>query len=287
MLIIREGTMATATGSSASCEYVLGYTSAEHERLIRQAALIAPVAERFFRRAGIGPGQRVLDLGSGVGDVSMAVAGVVGPTGEVVGIERDSASIALAEARVKAAGFHHVRFERADLNELWMDKPFDAVVGRYILMFFRDPGSVLRSVVKLVREGGVLAFQEVSWAPMLALGARLPLWSRVLGAIHETLLRSGANPEMGLELYRVFQQIGLPAPEMHMDIVLGSDPAVTDVILGVLQSLRPLADRERVPFADLGDLKTLSERIQDEIAAANTVVSVAPLVSVWSRKAGQ
>lgn len=276
--------MATATSGSATCEYVLGYTSAEHERLIRQAALIAPIAERFFRQAGIGPGQRVLDLGSGVGDVSMAVARVVGPTGEVVGIERDSASIALAEARVKAAGCHNVSFERADLNELRMDKPFDAVVGRFILMFLRDPGSVLRSVVKLVREGGVIALQEVSWAPMLALGARLPLWSRVLGAIHETLLRSGANPEMGLELYRVFQQIGLPSPEMHMDIVLGSDPAVTDVILGVLLSLLPLAERERVPLAELGDLKTLRERIREEIAAANTVVSVVPIVSVWSQK---
>jgi ubiquinone/menaquinone biosynthesis C-methylase UbiE len=279
--------MATATSSSADSEYVLGYTSAEHERLIRQAALIAPIAERLFRQAGIGPGQRVLDLGSGVGDVSMAVARVVGPTGGVVGIERDSASIALAEARVKAAGFHNVSFERADLSELRMDRPFDAAVGRFILMFLPDPGSVLGSVVKLVREGGVLAFQEVSWAPMLALGARLPLWSRVLGAIHETLLRSGANPEMGIELYRVFQQIGLPSPEMHMDIVLGSDPAVTDVILGVLRSLLPLAERERVPLDELGDLKTLPERIQDEIATANTVVSVAPLVSVWSRKAGQ
>src|SRR5215469_10820260 len=138
--------MATATSGGASCEYVLGYTSAEHERLIRQASLIAPIAERFFRQAGIGPGQRVLDLGSGVGDVSMAVARVVGPSGEVVGIERDSPSIALAEARVKAAGFHNVSFERADLNELRMDKPLDAMVGRFIFMFLRDPGSVLRSV---------------------------------------------------------------------------------------------------------------------------------------------
>jgi ubiquinone/menaquinone biosynthesis C-methylase UbiE len=279
--------MASATSSSATCDYVLGYTSEEHERLIRQAALIAPITERFFRQAGISDGQRVLDLGSGVGDVSLAAAKVVGPSGDVVGIERDGASIALAEARVKAAGFHNVRFECADLNELRMDQPFDAAVGRFILMFLRDPGSVLRSVVRLVREGGVIALQEVSWAPMLALGAGLPLWSRVLGAIHETLLRSGANPEMGLELYRVFQEIGLPSPEMHMDIVLGSEPAVTDVILGVLKSLLPLAERERVPLDEVGDLKTLRQRIQEEIAAGNTVVSVVPIVSVLSRKAAK
>jgi len=50
---------------------VLGYTNSEHERRIRQAARIAPVTERLFREAGIGPGQRVLDLGSGVEDVAM------------------------------------------------------------------------------------------------------------------------------------------------------------------------------------------------------------------------
>jgi ubiquinone/menaquinone biosynthesis C-methylase UbiE len=66
-----------------SQEYALGYTNAEHERLIRQAARIAPITERLFREAGIGPGQLVLDLGSGVGDVAMLVARLVGPSGQV------------------------------------------------------------------------------------------------------------------------------------------------------------------------------------------------------------
>ena len=64
--------------SNVSFEYALGYTSAEHERLIRQAAVIAPRTEQLFRQAGIGPGQRVMDLGSGVGDVSILLAKLVG-----------------------------------------------------------------------------------------------------------------------------------------------------------------------------------------------------------------
>ena len=54
--------------------YVLGNTDAEYERLIRQAARLAPLTERLFREAGIGQGQRVLDLGSGLGDVAMLAA---------------------------------------------------------------------------------------------------------------------------------------------------------------------------------------------------------------------
>ncbi len=270
-------------GSSKS-EYALGYTNAEHERLIRQAERIGSVTERLFRSAGIGPGQRVLDLGSGVGDVAMLVAQLVGPSGEVVGIERDASSIARAEARVDAAGLRNVKFTQRDVTQIAADEPFDAAVGRFILMFLPDPLSVLRSVARLVRPGGVLAFQEPSWVPMLALGARLPLWSGVLSSIHQTFLRSGANPEMGLDLFRIFQEVGLPAPSMHMELLLGSDAESTGIILDVLGSLRPLAQQHNVSHEALGDFATLQERTQAEIAEANTVVSFVPLVGVWSRK---
>jgi ubiquinone/menaquinone biosynthesis C-methylase UbiE len=97
---------------------VLGNTQAEHERLARQAERFDPLTERFFREAGIGPGQRVLELGSGAGDVAMLVARLVGPTGEVVGVERSADSIAHATSRVKAAGLSNVRFLQTDVAEL-------------------------------------------------------------------------------------------------------------------------------------------------------------------------
>src|SRR5262249_20908955 len=111
-----------------SASYVFGYTNAEHERLMRQAARIASVTERLFREANIAPGQRVLDLGSGVGDVAMLVARIVGPSGEVVGVERDERSIARAKARVAEAGLRNVSFTQSDVNEIVSDEPFDAAV---------------------------------------------------------------------------------------------------------------------------------------------------------------
>jgi len=251
---------------------------------MRQAALIAPITERLFREAGIGAGQRVLDLGSGLGDVSMLVARLVGPSGEVVGIERDATSIERAQARVAAAGFRNVSFLNTDVNHVVTDQRFDAVVGRFILMFLPDPVSVLRSVSRLVRPGGVLAFHEPSWIPMLALGDRLPLWSSVLRSIHETLLCSGANPEMGLALCPIFQEIGLPAPNMHLEIPLSSDTGFIRVISDLVCSLQPLAKQHGVAVEELGNLETLPERICAEITAANTVVSVVPLLGAWSRK---
>jgi SAM-dependent methyltransferase len=264
--------------------YALGYANSEQERLIRQASRIAPFTQRLFREAGIAPGARVLELGSGMGDVAMLVAGLVGPSGEVVGVERDVESVTRAQVRVAAAGLGNVSFIQADLDQLDHKHPFDAAVGRFIPMFLPDPLETLRRIATLVRPGGVLVFQEPSWVPLLALGSALPLWSKTLEAVHKTFVRSGVNPEMGLDLFHVFQKAGLPAPAMRMEIPLGHDEEFCGLICELIGSVEALARRHGVALEGLGDLNTLSSRVHAEIAAANRVVSFVPLVGVWSRK---
>jgi 2-polyprenyl-3-methyl-5-hydroxy-6-metoxy-1,4-benzoquinol methylase len=265
-------------------DYALGYTKAEHERLIRQAKRFEPYTERLFRESGIASGHRVLDLGSGVGDVSLLLARIVGPAGDVVGIERDACSIARANARVAEAGLRNVKFLQKDVNHIQTEKPFDAVAGRFILMFLPDPASVLRSLLQLLKPGGIVAFQEPSWKPFLAFNAEFSLYSKLLNAIYETFLRSGVNPEMGPDLHRVFQEAGLPAPSVHMETALGSGPDFISLSADVLVSLAPLARQHNVPLEDLGSLATVAARIHHEVSAGNKIASLIPLVGVWARK---
>jgi protein-L-isoaspartate O-methyltransferase len=272
-------------GSDPTQHYSLGYTDAEHERLISQASRLAPVTERLFLEAGIGRGQRVLDVGSGVGDVAMLVAGLVGPSGEVVGVERDARSIARARARMAQAGLRNVSFIRSDVSEIPGNKPFDAAVVRLILEFVPDPLAALRTVCRLVRPGGVLAFHEPCHAAVLLLSAHLPLWSATVSLIHQTLLRSGAHTDIGLELQRLFLEAGLPAPAMHMEILLGSKPDFTRLTYDLLCSLRPQAQQQNLSLEPLGDFGTLPERLQAEVDAAKTAVPLVALVGAWSRKA--
>src|SRR5260370_10224020 len=132
------------TASGPTPQYSLGNTDAEHERLIWQASRLAPLTEGLVLEAGIGPGQRVLDLGSGVGDVAMLVARLVGPSGEVMGVERDTHSIARARARVAEAGLRNVNFTESDVDQIANDKPFDAVLGRFRVCFLPHPPSAFR-----------------------------------------------------------------------------------------------------------------------------------------------
>jgi cyclopropane fatty-acyl-phospholipid synthase-like methyltransferase len=62
---------------SATARYAMGYDDRERRRLQLQASIINPVTEQLLRRAGLGDGMRVLDVGSGVGDVAILAARIV------------------------------------------------------------------------------------------------------------------------------------------------------------------------------------------------------------------
>jgi ubiquinone/menaquinone biosynthesis C-methylase UbiE len=271
------------TKSHRSANYPLGHTDAEHERLIRQAARVAPITERFFREAGIGPGQRVLDLGSGVGDVAMLVARMVGPSGEVVAVERDRNSIAKASARVAEAGFHNVSFNESNVNEIMDETSFDAAVGRFILMYLPDPVGTLRSISRVVRQGGVIVFQEPTWVPVIAHLSVLPLWFATASLIDKTM-RISANHDMGAELYYTFVEAGLPEPTVRMELPMGKEPYLAQWYYDTLSSLLPQVEQLHMPIESLGPLDTLVQRLQDEVAKSKTVACWFASVGAWCRK---
>src|SRR5262245_42152261 len=135
-------------------QYVLGHGDRELERLATQARQIGPITRRIFVEAGIAPGLRVLDVGSGGGDVSLLLAELVGPKGEVVGADRSPVAIEAATRRVQAEGLANVRFVEGDPAVLAFDAPFDAIAGRYVLMFQPDPAAMLRGLARQLKPGG-------------------------------------------------------------------------------------------------------------------------------------
>jgi ubiquinone/menaquinone biosynthesis C-methylase UbiE len=110
--------------------HVLGRSAEEIERPQSQAAFIRPFTERLFRDAGIARGMKVLDLGSGAGDVALLAARLVGQEGTVLGIDTNPAILDVALARARDAQHRNVSFESGDIRTLSLARDFDAVVGR-------------------------------------------------------------------------------------------------------------------------------------------------------------
>jgi ubiquinone/menaquinone biosynthesis C-methylase UbiE len=276
------------TISSRRESYVLGGTGHEHERLIRQAKIFNPFTERLFRNAGIARGQRVLDIGSGVGDVAMLVADLVGPTGEVVGVERDANTLTKARSRVAEAQLRNVSFVTMDVSQAVSEvdnKPFDVIVGRLILEYLPDPGAVLRSLSKLVRPGGIIVIQDCYWAPLLQLTARLPLWTKCTTLIHQTFERSGANVDMEHRLYRAFLDASLPKPKVMIEIPVGDSPDIRRWVYDLFCTLFPQMQEHNLLTAEVGELETLLSRLEAELDRTRNFAACPGLIGAWSQVA--
>ncbi|MEU2613203.1 methyltransferase domain-containing protein [Micromonospora sp. NPDC007271] len=118
------------------------------------------VTERLLDLAGVGPGLRVLDLGSGVGEPAVSAAGRVGPDGEVIGLDLSPEMTAIA---CRHAG-GPLSFVTGDLEDL--DRPpasLDVALSRWGLMFVPDRQVALARLATLLRPGGVLA--AAVWGP--------------------------------------------------------------------------------------------------------------------------
>jgi SAM-dependent methyltransferase len=107
---------------------------------------------------------RVLDVGSGSGLVSLLAAELVGSTGEVVGIDRAPMAVAAARAAAAARALENLSFREGDPMDTTFEQPFDAIVGRYMLLFQADASALLRALACHLRPGGVIVFHEPDWS---------------------------------------------------------------------------------------------------------------------------
>ena len=103
------------------------------------------------------PGQRVLDVGCGLGDTTQQIAELVGPSGEVVGVDAAERFIETARAEAEEAGVQNVSFFAADVQTTKFEGPFDMAFSRMGTMFFVSPVAALRNVREALVPGGKLA----------------------------------------------------------------------------------------------------------------------------------
>lgn len=102
------------------------------------------------------PGERLLDIGCGFGDMTQQLAGLVGPEGLVVGVDAAPRFVEASREDADANGVTNVRFEVADVETTDFDETYDAAYSRFGTMFFANPVAALRRVRAALRPGGRL-----------------------------------------------------------------------------------------------------------------------------------
>ena len=133
----------------------------------RYTRMLADFGDIVATAAAYAPGERVLDVGCGNGDLTLAAARAVGESGSVHGVDLSPAMLSVSASRAADAGLRNVSFAAADAATFQPDPAgFDAVVSRFGVMFFDDPTTAFAHIRSLMAPGGRLAF--VCWQDLFA-----------------------------------------------------------------------------------------------------------------------
>ncbi len=264
---------------------MLGHTSAELTRLDAQAVTLAEPTRLAMGLAGLRPGMRVLDLGSGTGEVALLAAEVVGPDGSVTSVDQSPEVLEYAATKCADRGVTTVRFVQGDVATFVPDEPIDACVGRLVLTYLADPVATVRRLWQLLPPGGVYLALEydtnaVRSAPPTALFTRL-------AELQAAAFAAAGQPQtLGPHLAEVLREAGAEEPAiLGLQRYFGpADPTGPAMLVGVVGSLLPAIERHGLADVPSLGMDTLRERLAAELAEASAVMVAPTLVAAWAHK---
>jgi SAM-dependent methyltransferase len=271
-------------------DYILGHSDVEHTRLGIQSAYLRPLTTRYLRMAGLTQGMSVLDIGSGLGHVSQIAAEIVGPSGRVVGVERNEAAVTEARRRTSSEGFSdHVRFERADLDDFDTVEKYDALIGRFILMYQPDPAGTLRRLLPFVRPDGIVMIHELDFSDLDASFPVCEIWNKAFALPGKLLRAGGLHDNFGRQLVRIFLDAGLPWPDAESSTLTGGKPgsAIFSWLSSAVQSIAPQLATLGIELpADVPADEGLTAILEQAVLQSGSLVRGAGQYGAWARVPG-
>lgn len=274
----------TMMQTSPNGQYVMGRTSAEYERLRRQAEALEPSTAALLDRIGLQPGMRCLDVGCGPGEVMRLIGQRVGATGRVVGIDLDARLGTEAAGILRATGASQFNFVGGDI--LAIDSipgaPFDLVYARLVLIHSPNPQALLRAMYRWVKPGGCLVVQDYDFRTLAAYPRSEPIeaFRRVFQGVFE---RANLDTEIGHKLPWHFVEAGLGTPDGgDVSGILASMEQSWEMVAAVYQSLLPLALKLGITTA--AESEQFFHQIEEAAGQRYHAVLWPLLLGAWKRK---
>ena len=271
---------------AADPKYILGHSPAEIRRLKTQSEVLRPTTKRLLHAAGVSEGMRVLDLGCGAGDVSVLAAELVGPSGSVVGIDRNADAVAVANERVRSCGLRNVDFRRTELHAFTSDASFDCVVGRYVLIHQANPAEFLRAGARFLRRQGVIALHEHDLTrPVFNSSPVVPRWNALGELLRAAFIEALPHYDVANRMVEHFLSAWLPTPSIFKEIPVSSGDHSMSCRLAVetLRSVQHrLAEMGRFP-RETSALERIEDSLRDAAVAARGVLELLTQVRAWAR----
>jgi 2-polyprenyl-3-methyl-5-hydroxy-6-metoxy-1,4-benzoquinol methylase len=183
-------------------------------------------------RLGIGPGWVCVDVGAGGGDVSVALAEIVGREGRVYAVDSDP--LARDEVAKAAAAHSQVLAVTQAGEDLRLPEPVDLAFCRFLLLHVFDPSAVLARMAAAVRPGGWVVAQE----PITSAG-------RIAG--HPLSMPDARHPDVGALLPALARDAGLRTSDAWAEAPAGAGPGPVADYLAALTDVDPGDDPVVLP----------------------------------------
>jgi SAM-dependent methyltransferase len=202
--------------------YVLGTEAAELERLRLQHELWRPAAAEAWRRAGLAPGQRVLDLGAGPGFAALDLARAVGPGGRVLALELSDTYLTAAGMAAAAAELPQLELRRHDLRaDPLPEESFDLVWCRWVAMFLPAVEPLLDGLAARLAPGARLVLHEYIHWSSFGLHPHGAAVGRFGLATQESFRAAGGDPDVNRRLPSLLAARGFRIDELRPLAVIG------------------------------------------------------------------
>ena len=255
----------------------------EGDRAGISAQLLEPYSRQLLNDAGLKPGMRVLDVLSGAGEFALLAREFVGDDGHVTGFDTSVQAVAYANDRSLFRNARNMDFVEADIDDLRFGRDFDAIIGRAVLGYRRDPVSDVKSLVRYLRPGGLMIFQDFDHSAGRTI-PRAPLVEEVRGWFLSAFDQAGVDVEMGAKLHSMFETAGLPPPRMRLDgLIGGASSAVPMLLVNVIRMLLPQLEALEIASAEEVSIDTLEERIRLELMATGSIMQGSLFIGAWTR----
>ena len=192
---------------------------------------------RYFQSRGIAreaafflphvrPGMTLLDCGCGPGSITLGLAEALAP-GEVVGVDRDTSRVEIAEQAAAERGVANVRFQTADVHELpFADASFDAVFAHAVLQHVREPLRALSEMRRVLRPGGVVGLRDDDRGSVVV-APHAPEVVRLIELLTMVEELNGGDPRIGRRYRELLRTSGFEEVAITASCEYDADTAVT------------------------------------------------------------
>jgi SAM-dependent methyltransferase len=211
----------------ADRDYVLGTHDEEIARLALQHQLWRDRVLDGWKRAGFGPGMRIMDVGAGPGFATVDLADIVGPAGVAIAVERSGRFLDRLRTEVVRTALPQIEIHEADLDDL-ADLPesdLDGVWGRWIFAFVRQPRALVDKVLAALRPGGVAVLHEYLDYATWRLMPGVPSFEEFVRVVMASWREQGGEPDIAASLPQWFEQAGAEVVSMrpYVDVIGPAD----------------------------------------------------------------